>query len=348
MVTSIADSSADEIRPLRIVCLIPSATDICVHLGLQDSVVGITHCCDTDGLPPSVVIVTEDQIYASSSSQCDINTKVVENSRKVESVVDTSSLTTDEIPTLYPINKELLKKISPTMIVTQDLCHVCAPSSATVIKALNEAGIDAKVVLLTPMNLLDVIHNMQQVADAAGISKRGEKLCDELRENLDKLQSVVKEKRSNRTTKKMLLMEWCNPPFCGGHWVPDMARIVGTELAIQPDSDGRSRRVTWNEIEESDPDLIIVGCCGFDLKRNITDATSERHYFTNLRSNREGNLYAANGDQYFARPSPKLLTGAIIMALCAYSEEEEPVLFRAIKDLPFSSKALESFQRLKL
>ena len=219
MVTSIADSSADEIRPLRIVCLIPSATDICVHLGLQDSVVGITHCCDTDGLPPSVVIVTEDQIYASSSSQCDINTKVVENSRKVESVVDTSSLTTDEIPTLYPINKELLKKISPTIIVTQDLCHVCAPSSATVIKALNEAGIDAKVVLLTPMNLLDVIHNMQQVADAAGISKRGEKLCDELRENLDKLQSVVKEKRSNRATKKMLLMEWCNPPFCGGHWV---------------------------------------------------------------------------------------------------------------------------------
>lgn len=213
----------------RIVCLIPSATDICVHLGLQDSVVGVTHCCDTEDLPTSVVVVTEDQIYASSTSQCDINTKVVENSHEAASVVGSSSssdtninscsLTTDDIPTLYPINKQLLKKLSPTMIITQDLCHVCAPSSAIVYKALKEAGIDAKVVLLTPMNLLDVVKNMQQVADAAGISKRGEKLCDELRSNLNELKSIVEEKRTNRTKKRMLLMEWVDPPYCGGHWI---------------------------------------------------------------------------------------------------------------------------------
>jgi iron complex transport system substrate-binding protein len=196
----IVDTSA-----LRIVCLIPSATDICVHLGLGDAVVGITHCCDTNDLPSSVVVVTEDQVNAASTTQGDIHTKVVEN------------------PTLYPINKTLLKEISPTLIITQDLCHVCAPSSQTVFRALKEAGIDAKVVLLTPMTLYDVITNMQQVADAAGISTRGKFLCDELRSNLEELESTIaREKRNhenNATPKKVLVMEWVDPPFCGGHWI---------------------------------------------------------------------------------------------------------------------------------
>jgi len=126
-----------------------------------------------------------------------------------------------------------------------------------------------------------------------------------------------------------------------------MAALVGAQLAIAPDSDGRSRRITWNEIEESDPDIVIVGCCGFDLNRNVVDATVAKCNFKKLRSNCEGNLYAANGDQFFARPSPKLLTGAIIMALCVYNEEEESVLFKALQDLPFSSKADKSYQRLK-
>ena len=213
--------------PLRIVCLIPSATDICVHLGLGDAVVGITHCCDkTDDLPSSVTVVTEDQIHAASTTQGDIHTKVVENGKRAQDAINDETfplMTTDEIPTLYPINKALLQEISPTLIITQDLCHVCAPSSQTVFRALKEAGIDAKVVLLTPMTLYDVIANMQQVADAAGISIRGKLLCDELRSNLEELESTIaREKRSYETydvPKKVLVMEWVDPPFCGGHWI---------------------------------------------------------------------------------------------------------------------------------
>ena len=224
------ESTAD--TNLRIVSLIPSATDICVHLGLGEFVVGVTHCCDTDNLPSSVVVVTEDQIHAVSTSQGDIHSKVVENGKKAEEALGNNDdnnnnetlcpLTTDEIPTLYPIQKELLKKISPTLIITQDLCHVCAPSSRTVMMALQEAGIDARVVLLTPMNLYDVITNMQQVADAAGISDRGKVLCHELRSNLKLLESIVQEKRSCKSStipKKVLVMEWVDPPFCGGHWI---------------------------------------------------------------------------------------------------------------------------------
>jgi len=213
---------------LRIVSLIPSATDICVHLGLGDHVVGITHCCDREGLNESVVVVTEDQIHASVTSQGEIHDKVVANGKKAQAVLEGEaelcSLTTDEIPTLYPINKKLLKQIQPTLIVTQDLCHVCAPSSQTVLMALKEAGIEnATIILLTPMNLWDVVANLQQVADASGISTRGKILCDELSTNLHTLKSIIRNhkqrKRGNKQPKKLLVMEWVDPPFCGGHWI---------------------------------------------------------------------------------------------------------------------------------
>ena len=215
-------------QPLRILSLIPSATDICVHLGLGDSVVGVTHCCDTEDLPSSVVVVTEDQIRAPTTTQGDIHTKVVENGKKAEDAMGDdddetkgSPTTTGEIPTLYPIDKDLLKKASPNLIVTQDLCHVCAPSSKTVSMALEEAGIEeARMVLLTPMNLRDVVGNLQEVEDAAGVSERGKEKCGELRSRLRRLESLVREKRTGRsTTKRILVMEWIDPPFCGGHWI---------------------------------------------------------------------------------------------------------------------------------
>jgi ABC-type Fe3+-hydroxamate transport system substrate-binding protein len=134
----------------------------------------------------------------------------------------------------------------------------------------------------------------------------------------------------------------------------DMAELIGTELAIQPTPEGRSRQITWSEIEEADPDVVIVACCGFDLERNVDDAASSAEHFAKLRcnSNRNNSLYAANGDQYFARPSPKLLIGVFIMALCVYSndetDEEPDDLVRAIRDLPFfPSEALDSFRAMK-
>jgi iron complex transport system substrate-binding protein len=126
-----------------------------------------------------------------------------------------------------------------------------------------------------------------------------------------------------------------------------MTRLVGAEVAIEPHPDGRSRRITWTDIEDADPDVVIVACCGFDLERNLIDAAMAKDEFARLRSMKEGKLFAANGDQYFARPSPKLLTGAIIMALCIHNETDEPDLFEAIRLLSFSSNALKSYQKMK-
>ena len=169
--TAQAPAATPSSQSLRIVSLIPSATDIYVHLGLGKHVVGITHCCDNnndeDVLPPDVSVVTRDMVHASTISQADIHTRVVANGEEAEAA--TATITTDEIPTLYPIDRDLLRKVNPTLMVTQDLCHVCAPSPRTVFRAFSEAGIGTSVVLLTPMNLWDVVTNLQQMADAAGI-----------------------------------------------------------------------------------------------------------------------------------------------------------------------------------
>jgi iron complex transport system substrate-binding protein len=342
--------------PIRIVSLIPSATDIVCFLGLQDSLVGITHCCDVEGLPPSVLVVTEDQIHAACTSQADIDAKVNQNAHQAEMVLSSSGGSPpilDDVPSLYPIHQELLKKAAPTHILTQDLCDVCAPSSLTVLWALEKAGIKAKVVLLSPTSLTDMIDTIQQVADAVGMSERGRKLSAELKSKFSILQNLIQEKkcltRDGSTMKppRLLLMEWVDPPFCGGHWISEMTRLVGAEVAIAPHPDGRSRRITWTDINDADPDVVMVACCGFDLERNLIDAAMAKDEFKRLRSMREGNLFAANGDQYFARPSPKLLTGAIIMALCIHNERDEPELFEAIRLLSFSSNALKSYQMMK-
>jgi iron complex transport system substrate-binding protein len=170
--------SSSAANPIRIVSLIPSATDIVCFLGLQDSLVGITHCCDVEGLPPSVLIVTEDQIHAACTSQADIDAKVTQNAHQAEMALSSGGGSSclpilDDVPSLYPIHQERLKKAAPTHILTQDLCDVCAPSSLTVLWALEKAGIKAKVVLLSPTSLTDMIDNIQQVADAVGISERG-------------------------------------------------------------------------------------------------------------------------------------------------------------------------------
>jgi iron complex transport system substrate-binding protein len=363
--TSVLSKMDDDLPPsinqVRIVSLIPSATDIVCYLGLQDCLVGITHCCDTDGLPPSVLVVTEDQIHAACTSQADIDIKVNENAQKAELALSEACPILDNVPSLYPIHQERLKKAAPTVILTQDLCDVCAPSSLTVLWALEKAGIqEAKVVLLSPTSLMDVIANIQQVADAVGISERGRQVSAELQSRFDLLQTLIQEKKKKSppptsshgsvpvvTPPRLLLMEWVDPPFCGGHWISDMAQLVGVELAIAPHPDGRSRRVTWTEIEDADPDVVIVACCGFDLPRNLADAALAQDKFATLRSTKEGNLFAANGDQYFARPSPKLLIGTIIMALCIYNERDEPELFEAIQSLHFSSNALNSYQKMK-
>lgn len=156
---------------LRIACLIPSATDICVALGLSQSIVGVTHECSRKGLL-SARILTADGVAASTSSQREIHDRVQANSEQAVCAIDQQL----EVPSLYPILADQLKAAAPTLILTQDLCNVCAPSSSSV-QAL--AGDGPRIVSLTPHSLSHVFLNIQTVADACGIASKGSELVQD-------------------------------------------------------------------------------------------------------------------------------------------------------------------------
>ena len=362
-------------QSLRIVCLIPSATDICVALGLHHHIVGVTHECDQSELQSSsksspVRVVTRDVLAEQNVvTQRDIHQRVQETAeqqtvclKQQRADENESTSLMDDIHTLYPILAQELLNAKPTLIITQDLCQVCAPSSESVSRILHENGnaetIACRVLSLTPHSLHDVLDNIRTVAKACGVLDRGIALVQMLQTQLQLVQSIVRQHAPPRAPR-MCVLEWLDPPFDGGHWILDMDDIAGIEpvrccaddqttAANQP----KSRQVTWQAIEQSNADVVLIACCGLDLQRNIQDAHKARDKLGRLTAGRNNRIYAAHGDLYFARPGPKLITGVVIMALCAYDDdnncENAQKIVQAIRSLDFSADGIKGFQKVTM
>jgi diphthamide synthase (EF-2-diphthine--ammonia ligase) len=238
---------------------------------------------------------------------------------------------------------------------------VCAPSSSSVEQALqsiqqqqtqlgqvgpsSSSSSRPTVVSLSPHSLRDVLDNIETVAAACGIRRRGIRLRRSLESRLEQVRQVVQECKDETSdddpaaTTRVLLLEWLDPPFDGGHWIPDMMHYAGVEMVnvgatTTPTSSAdseknewkKSSQLTWERIEASDPDAVVVACCGFDLDRNHRDALRAKPTLSKLRAAsqqpRSSNVWAVNGDMYFARPGPHLLEGVVILALCAHQQHK--------------------------
>jgi diphthamide synthase (EF-2-diphthine--ammonia ligase)/ABC-type Fe3+-hydroxamate transport system substrate-binding protein len=332
---------------LRIASLIPSATAICVALGLGEHIVGVTHECDRDGLPASVRILTGDGLQA-GLSQGEIHEQVSAQGQQC-------SISSDDVPSLYPILADEFRAAAPTIVITQDLCKVCAPSSDTVKEILREsatgtctaASTDTAILSLTPESLMDVADSFCTVAEACGVPERGRLLREAFLQQLQDLQrSVLESRDSDRPEPRMYLLEWLDPPFDGGHWIPDMFQWAGVQPAGEKTESVKKKSVviSWTTVEEADADCLLVACCGFGLDRNIRDTLNLRQKIAPLRAAKQGRVYAANGDAFFANPGPNLLIGSVIMALCAY--EDQPLVIEAIRALPFVPSDLVGWQKV--
>jgi len=334
---------------LRVACLLPSATDIIVSLGLLPNLVGVTHECDNRNIfipntkirRPHIETLTVSQIDPHKHSQSDIHKKVQESLYK-----DIS---------LYTIEEEAFQRAQPTVILTQTLCEVCAPSITHVRQAVdflrrkqceirknnnlepidsaNNEPIPIKIASLEPECLKDVSDTFVEVAEICGVIDRGNMLKDQFWNQLHLLKDTIdncSESSSTPTAQpKVFMLEWLQPPFDGGHWVLDQIHYGGCINAALVPSDNtnnnhdgtmqiKSKEISWAKIEKSDPDCIVVACCGFDLDRNIADAKLALPQLKNLRAFRNNRIYAADGNTYFARPGPYLVGGAAILARCAY------------------------------
>ncbi|GKY94668.1 hypothetical protein MPSEU_000432200 [Mayamaea pseudoterrestris] len=335
---------------LRITCLIPSATDICVlSLGLAESVVGVTHECDLSQLPSTTRVVTADRLDASSLTQAEIHERVCAQAANATCTrpasADAPAPSTDDVPSLYPILPDEFLSAAPTIVLTQDLCAVCAPTTREVHETLASGGTDNEkddnnplIVSLGPETLEDIPESIRIVASACNITDRGDIAAKEFQMQLETIQSIVqRHTAANITRPRMLLLEWLDPPMDGGHWIPEMMEYAGVDCADLATSTNKSlprksQAMHWQTIQQDiQPNVILVACCGFDLQRNHKDILLAREQLAKCKDVR---VVATNGDLYFARPGPRLVMGTAIMATAAYGNEY-PALATEILQLPF-------------
>ncbi|HEY2271690.1 MAG TPA: ABC transporter substrate-binding protein [Jatrophihabitantaceae bacterium] len=273
----------------RIISLLPSATEIVYALGLEDRLVGVTFECDE---PP----------------QARVDKAIVVGGR------DTSTMSPREIDTyvrsqaaagadLYHLHRDALARLDPDLILTQDLCWVCALPSATVADALSFLGCQADVVALDPHTLVDVLATLGTVAERAGIASRGAALVGALRARLDAVAASV----AGRPSPRVAVVEWVDPPFPAGHWVPDMVSAAGgTPVAALPYE--RSREVDWSFVTSARPDVVMVSPCGFHLDGAVAQAAAVASAVPDAQ------VWAIDGDGLVVRPGPRLVDGVEALA----------------------------------
>ena len=278
---------------MRIVSLLPSATEILFDIGAGRDVVGVTHECDFPAEARGLPQLTSSALPAAGSS--------AEIDRHVRSSVHSGS-------SLYHLNSDLLEELQPDLIVTQELCDVCAVSYNIVDRAAKRLQSDPRIVSLEPSSLDDVFANILFLGDLTGRERRARTLVDTLTDRVDKLRS---KGRALPHRPRALVLEWTDPPMSGGHWTPGLVSLAGGEPVLG-NPGGKSQTIPWNAIENDDPDCIIVAPCGFDLvkTRAAAEALAANSIWKGLRAYRDGNVFLMDGNAFLNRPGPRLVDTA--------------------------------------
>jgi iron complex transport system substrate-binding protein len=282
---------------MRIVTLLPSATEMVCALGLRDQLVGVTHECD---FPESVLTLSKvtRTFIPRDASSTQIDAMVRERARS-------------RAP-LYQLDAPKLSELRPDLIVTQGLCDVCAVDETEVQQAACAMHWGPQVINLEPMSLRDVFEAMRTVAWAAGVRDKGSVAIRELSQRAERIAD-----RSARISARptVVFLEWLDPLFCGGHWNPQLVELAGGKELIGR-AGMRSRRIEWDEVQHADPDVIYIACCGFSADRAIADLPSLKRKpgWAELKAVKNDRVFVADGSAYFNRPGPRLVDSLEILA----------------------------------
>jgi iron complex transport system substrate-binding protein len=282
---------------LRIVSLLPSATEIVCLLGLEDALVGVTHECDYPPFVRDLPKVTRTLIPREATSEA-IDLLVRER-------LQTQSA-------LYSLNIPALEQLRPELIVTQALCDVCAVAEAEVTAAAGRLPGQPRVINLEPMNLEDVFLTLRLVGEAAGVTARADQVVANLRARVD---DVVARSATIRHRPRVVILEWIDPPFSCGHWSPELVSMAGGVEQL-----GRagvpSRTLPWDEVVASEPEVLVIACCGFDIPRTLVDIDLLRRYpgWDTLPAVRDARVFVVDGNAYFSRPGPRLVESLELLA----------------------------------
>ena len=293
----------------RIVSLLPAATDIVAALGRSADLVGITwECTVPAGAPAGIRVVTRDLLAVGDPS----------DPAAVDAAVQAAS---EARQPLAAIDDDAIAALAPEVVLTQDLCRVCALPAGQAAEALDRLGCsDARVVSLDPMTLADVLACITDVGAAIGADAEAAELVSSLQARLDALPGTDRAERPGA-----VVVEWVDPLFVGGHWIPDLVEVAGARSALGTPG-GRSAALSWDEVTGLDVDHVVVAPCGFDLDGASVQAKSVIDLVPAGAA-----VWAIDADQLIVRPGPRLVEGAEVLAAAFAGRPTDPALIRRIR-----------------
>ena len=284
---------------MRIVSLLPSATEIICALGLDDQLVGVTHECDFPRSVLGLPKVTKTLIPTDASS-AEIDALVREK------------LGGGGQSALYTLDMEELERLAPDLIVTQALCDVCAVAEEEVRNAACMLPSGPRVINLEPETLGEVLDCIHDVAAATGSERRGEKVVAELRARVD---AVVTRTAAVRSRPRVALLEWLDPPFSTGHWNPELVRLAGGADGLGREG-AKSVTLRWEQVIAWQPEVVLISCCGFTAERAMREVGVLQSVanWDDLPAVRASRVFVTDGASYFSRPGPRLVDSLELLA----------------------------------
>jgi iron complex transport system substrate-binding protein len=286
---------------MRIASLVPSATEALFRLGLGDQVVAVTHECDHPAEALGLPRLTRSVIPAGLEPG-EVDARVRELTGRGDA--------------LYELDEPALARLAPDLIVTQALCAVCAVSYDDVCAVAERLDSRPDVISLDPGTLDEMLGDLVRLGEAAGARERGGALVVELQARLDRVRDAV----AGAPRPRVLALEWLDPPYTGGHWVPEMIALAGGRSAAgEPGRD--SRAASWAELEAAGPEVVVVMPCGLYVEEATEQALARRERLESLGAER---IYAVDAASSFSRPGPRLVEGVELLAHLLHANRLPP------------------------
>ena len=272
---------------MRVVSLLPSATEIVAALGIEP--VGVSHECDYPSWVADKPAVNRSRVDPTASS----------------GEIDEQVLDAEDSGGVYAIELDTLARLDPDLVVSQGICEVCAVDAVAVRKAVDELGLDCEVLTTDPHSIEDVFEDIHRIGAATGTEERAAALVADLEA---RVRAVERTAKTADERPRVAVLDWSSPVMVAGHWIPEMVEMAGGSYGIA-DHGAASRPVEWEAIREYDPEILVVAPCGFDLDQtteNLADLTA-RPGWDELTAVQEGRAYAIDGHQYVNRPGTRLV-----------------------------------------
>ena len=294
---------------MRICSLLPGATEVVAALDLADQLVGISHECDFPASVRHAPVMIEPLVGKDGGSGGEID-------RQVKELVASGQR-------LYRLNEDAFCRARPDLILTQDLCHVCSVTPDQLTSAIESLQHRPEVLALSPTKLDDMIRDIERIAEAAGVLEKGRTFAQELRGRVDHVRTDTNRTHSR---PRVVCLEWLDPLYVAGHWVPEMVELAGGRDVLGS-QDAPSHETTWQAVEAARPDVVLIMPCGYSVERTVNELRHARQTGDAWRRacEQRPNFYVVDAASYFSRPGPRLVDGLELLAAILHPTPNRPL-----------------------